>query len=478
MKHFPLMISTLHKSIGDIVTAAPENRDELIKISFGEFEQAMGSELAKAVEDGTEEELAKLDLGGDDEEPMFKGLGCVGRVAELMSRVAEQIKRITEGKSYSSDDDNDPASEQVAALLEHMLQIGELALRAAVNEHVDPVGDDEDAEDGMNYVEVPNAEDPSDAASMVVKTVLPMELAKFACDPASLTLAAVEHGAGLMLLAGVPEETLGKLFGIDSGFARAGFRSDVLSKDAGMQPGAQDLGGQDMSEPQGTDPNDLVAQVEILGRIAAASLMQVDHVMTLLGAQGGDDGAGMDQGGAGQGGVDDAGGAMGQGDGSTAADDPTAAAQAAPPDGTDPAASGDATAAPDTTAAPDPKKKPFGKDAPVGGLAKADPEVAALRGQIATMQQQMTKLSGDNPELIQLRRQVDQMSRQPAPAKGVVQVTGLSKAADAGGDGNDDLAKIASDYDRCRTDDDRRRVLLKAAIKFPGMDLSELQKTQ
>lgn len=458
MSTFEKMVGTLHKSVTDIVAAAPENRDELLATSFAEFEAAVAPELHKAVVEETGEALAKFvtENGGQAQEPLFKGLGSVGRIANLVSTVARMAKDIQDGTGY--DNEGDAASDEVASLLDHMVAVGELALRAAVNDHVEVADPDEAVDDDLSYVSVPNAEAPDDdSASMVLKTVLPMELAKFACDPAGIALAIMELGSGLLLDVGVPQETLSKLFEVDS--------ADVLAKDAGGVPQPQDGGDQAQA---GADPNDLGAQLEIMGRIVAAALMQVDHVMQIVeggssaGSMDGQD-PGMDDGSA-DAGADGA-------DAGTDADGADADAEgddaAAAPDASAPPAGGDDSKPADGDA-PEKKKNPFAKS---GDLLAND-----LRKQMDDMKAEMAKMaSAPNPQIAELQAQITRLSAQPQAPKGVVQATGLSKVADVRGS-EDPVQKLADEFDACRTDEQRNQLMLKAAFKYPGVDFSVLQK--
>ena len=152
------MVDTLAKSVAGI--AVSDDRDALLAQTFSEFKAALAPEMEKLATDYVEVGLAKRD------EPMFKGLGTVGRVADLVGMVSDRIDSIKSGGSeHDDEEDMDPASEDVSDFLDHMLAFGELALRSSVNEHVD-LTDPEDAEEevakGMNIIAVPNAEAPDD----------------------------------------------------------------------------------------------------------------------------------------------------------------------------------------------------------------------------------------------------------------------------------------------------------------------------
>ena len=83
--------------------------------------------------------------------------------------------------------------------------------------------------------------------------------------------------------------------------------------------------------------------------------------------------------------------------------------------------------------------------------------------------------SAPNSQIAELQAQIKRLSGQPQAPKGVVHATGLSKVADVRGS-EDPLQKLADEIDACRTDEQRNQVMLKAAFKFPGLDLSVLQK--
>lgn len=412
MNEFPQMVAMLHKSVAGIVEAAPENRDALIATSFAEFEAMVAPEMEKVVAAVVSEQMANADTGEHIDEPLYKGLGCVGKVANLIGMLASRVEDIIdgeEGDEGSDDEGSDGASDQVAALLEHMIEVGELALRAAVNEHMEMANDDDDVEDGMQYVKTENAEDPGNPHSMLVlKTALPMELAKYACDNAALTMAAVQLGSNLLLEAGVDEAQLSKAFDVRG--ATLAKAADDMGQDGGDPgPGAGDGGD--------TDPTDIVAQVEILGRIAAASLMQVDHVLQLLGASTDENDGSQDDG----------------------SQDPAQGAGSQQP--------------------------PMGKSA----------DLDALRDDLTT---QMEKIARQpQAELDELKKEVRRLAQQPAAGRAVLGGS-LTKSADTGGnDGTDGvLEKLASELDSARSDDERNRIMLKAAIKLPGVDLSALRK--
>lgn len=439
MTLFPQMLEMLHKSVADIVASAPENRDQLLATSFAEFEAAVTPELEKFASSAAEMALEKManeitdgvGRANSGEEPLFKGLGCVGRVANLVSRIATMVDEIIDPETDDTDpdDDGDPASEEVSALLEHLVEVAEIALRSSVNEHVGVADPDEEAEDGMQYIHVPNAEDPNnEGAALVLKTMLPQELAKFASDPASISMASIQLGSALLLDAGVSERALSKAFEV---FEHPLAKDASAGANAGSGPG--DPNASIETDPSAgdseEDPTDVTAQVEVLGRIAAAMLMQVDHVMQLLGS-----------------------------DGSDQTDDTAPAA--------DPAMSADAGSEMPAGANP---------NAPPAKMAKSDDaEMMKLRSELATVSERMEKMTVANPgEMAALREQVARLSAQPAAPKAPLGGA-LTKQAETAGTTGDVLEKLAAEYDAARSDDERTRVMLKGAIK--GVDMSSLRK--
>lgn len=458
MQVIPQMVSVLLKSVQDIVSANPSDRDELLTKSFQEFETALVPELATAVEAGVEELMTKR--APEAEEPMFKGLGTVGRVANLLSIVANKVQCIVDGKDYESDNSDDTPSDTVAGLLHHVVDVTDLALRAAVNEHVDPVGDDEEHDPDFHYVHIGNVEDPDDEAGMVVKTALPLELAKFATDPAGISMAAVEMGSGLLLEAGVSQDALVKMFDPAPG--------GELRKDAGVPGAPPDASQQGMApQPQGFD---LMGQLEIAGRIGAAMLMQIDHIMQNVdGTDAGPaDGAGpMDV------------TQQAQGDGA-GAPPPDASAQPGPADdGSKPQSSAPGGSSGADDAGEDgvpPKKKPVEKvagNAEVQRLTKRIEEMEKVAGQPSA------ELVETRQQLADMEKRLKEVSAQPLPPKGVLRTVSLEKGASIGAE-DPALAKMASEIDAARASNDAAKlnqVLLKAAIKLgPSVDLSALRK--
>ncbi len=304
------MVGTLSKSVADINSAGGDAA--LLTKTFTEFTDGL-SGLVDA-------DLAKR---APVEEPLYKGLGTVGRVANLLGCVAERVEAIRAGydNKWQMPSENGPSnkiepsdvpSADVADLLTNVVHMAELALRAAVNEHVTLADDDEvekGAPAGFELIQVPDGDDPNTYA--VLKTALPEPLAKYATDPNVLQDAIIENGLATMMAAGVPEEALSKLFdeggealakkfppkknpdGSDAGDGATG--GDGTGSDAAMQatpPGTDGTtagaGGagdatdgttdpnSDGTDPNGDDP------LSIALRIWAALGVQLNHISDLV----------------------------------------------------------------------------------------------------------------------------------------------------------------------------------------------------
>jgi hypothetical protein len=413
------MVGTLSTSVADLIRANPPNIDELLEKNFGEFKAVLTDQIGNNVAEQIE--LAKADMP-ILEEPLYKGLGCVGRVANLVSSIVSQVQALREGGDYyRRDDDKDPASEDVATMLDHLVDLATLTLRAAVNEHVG-VADDDDMEnppDGMHLILLPTAEDPdNEDDGVVVKTALPEDLAKFALDPGLIGQGIVQIGAGLMLDGGVPEQTLSKLFEIDSDPLRKNFppKKPAASGSSGsnapadpsIDPGAStgsaappDDSGDGMDDA-GSDDGSGDNPLTVLGRILAAAMIQLDHIQQIVDGPDADDGQDMD-------------------------------------DGSEQDSAGNPTMAMGNPS--------MGKSVQQGGLSKAasaaasPPAAPAQQPLVDDLQKQVNDLKGQLAKLL----------AQPAPPKGIANPVVLSKTLDTGGmppSEEAELQKLAAQIDR------------------------------
>jgi hypothetical protein len=379
------MVETLSKSVTGIYGAglAPDDLNFTLEKSFGEFHAALDGEITIM----TAAHLAKAapvlaDPGAD---LLFKGLGTVGRVAGLVSQIAGQVANIKVGKEWSGQTPDvnatpDLPSAEVSMFLDHCLAFAELAMRSAVNEHVDFDPDSDGDDDGSQMMVIKSA----DGTDQRVKTALVPELAKYATDDALLAATALDLSAAMMADMGIPEASLTKMFEFGDLAKAVPSATDpgaAPNTDAGADPAADpgaDQGGEDM-----------MAQMQVLGRLQAAAMIQLDGIMR----------------------------AFGGGDGSADpnADDPNA----------DLTTEGDGAAAPDP-AAPDPvvKKPPFGKFAPDGELTKAAPMNPAIADLLQTVKDLTTTVSAQGAQLAKVLKL-------PEPARAILGAEGfLSKTAD------------------------------------------------
>jgi hypothetical protein len=383
------MVDTLKASVSEIIDAGVPNRAELLEKSYDEFAVALNGELEKAVAAASEPLAGVSDVG---EEPLFKGLGVVGRVASLVSYIASQVKNIQDGVDYqgqTAKDDADKPSDEVTMYLGHALSFAELAMRAAVNEHVDIAepGDDDDDASFMVLKSFDGSED------FRVKTLLPAELAKFAIDPSHLDAANLNIASAILTEFGVEQDALSKLFepANENALRKAAPGATVT---ADPNADATPANGGDTTDAGDGSDQDPMGMLNLLGRLLAAAMIQLQSFMDAVG-----------------------GGDAGDDTGADPNADPNADAGAsATPPATPPAAAADATPPANDD---DKKKPPFGKAAPTGDLAKvADPELTRLQGQVTRLTEQMTKLAAH-----------------PEAAKAMLDISGegtLAKGAPAG----------------------------------------------
>ena len=404
------MVTTLSQSVTGIVAAGTPDQADLLNKGFGEFEGA----LAKFLDGEMERAVAAVPKA---EEPLFKGLGCVGRVANLTAYIAREVKNIQEGVDYqgqSSKDNTDPASEEVGDMLDNLVGMAELTLRASVNEHVD-LPEDGDFDDigkaaptlpaGTRLIKVASADAPDD--EILLKTALPDGLAKYATDPALISESLVEIGAAAMLLGGVPDRALQKFFAGDALAKAAG------EADGGGEGVTEDLGAGD-EEGGGEEDGSDMDPLEIVGRLAAAIMFQVDQLQQAVNGGAADDG--VEEGG-----------------------DEAVAGEVVP--GADEAEVEDVAGKDEE----DPEKKPpFGKS--------ADPAVASLRAELAkmtkTLDAALAKKAPEKPaqrsaemadlqkSMADMQARITKLGAAPAPSRAVVGPAAshaLSKAVDTGG---------------------------------------------
>ena len=399
------MVGTLAKSVTDIVAAGGDQRDALLTKSFDEFTAALGTsvaDLAKSAADGAVAERA---------EPLFKGLGTVGRVAQLASRISADMDLIKEGKDWKHQDDKeakDPASDEVCELLDHALTFIELALRHSVNEHVDIAGEHDAVDDhGMthdgHHVLVVKSADGSD--EMAVKTRLPAELAKFATHPSVLDDTRADLACAELLAQGVSENALAKVFDDAGGEPLNKAVQDPNAVPAGSSAGGADDAGPDMSN------QDPMEALNLVGRLLAAAMIQLDGVMRMVEGPDADTGA-----------------EDGQGDGDDTGDGTG--------DGTD----GGAPVQPGESNDETVKKNAgtlAGLNKRAGAPNAADPRIDQLTKAVGALTETVGKIAAATPQ----------------PAKGMLndlaRLTKAADGADAGGSagGEEGMKKLAQEID-------------------------------
>ncbi len=290
------MVATLQKSVEAIMNSDADNRGDLLAKTFSQFSAAAQGELEKQDNALADDLLGKLESEGALDVPLFKGMGAVGMIANLVSSITDKVHCIQEGLDYVGQKEpgerSDPASAEVSEMLDHLVAMAELTLRAAVNEHVDPLGEDEDPDnlgEGMHLVIIPHADYPDSAEhAIVAKSWLPDELRKFATDPEMLAEGALTTGAAMFELGGVSSESLSKFFGND-GLAKAvpGQNDPNAGAGGAMGGGSGDGTGDGSGDGTGDGGGALPDQsnedpLEVLGRILALALVQLDHIRQMV----------------------------------------------------------------------------------------------------------------------------------------------------------------------------------------------------
>jgi hypothetical protein len=250
-----VLTDALQASVADILAKGGADTESLLQKSFGEYREALGEYV-----NGAFEELQKLGPDGG-EEPLFKGLGTVGRAAGLLKHLAEKIDCMKSGHDWpgSNDEPHDPAPEEMHPMMDGLVRMAELLLHQAVNDHVEPATDDEieGGAPGMMLISVPDGSDDPDN-DVIVKTALPEGLAKFAMHPDILAGEAFSLGYGLLSLAGVPEQALEKAFD-------------------GMDPGMDPNNGDPASMQDDGSLDDVGDPFDVAGKLCAALMIQIDH---------------------------------------------------------------------------------------------------------------------------------------------------------------------------------------------------------
>ena len=431
------MVEALTKSFAEADKLDGQARTDLIEKNKAEFTEMMAKladDYAGQQVESQAEELAKAD-------GVYTGLGTVGAIANLAAMVANQVDAIQQGNvpTNGGAEMADAPTEEVMHLLDSAVSLLTLALRAAVNDHIDPLDDDDDpnadvAADGARLIMVKSAEAPDDDSKVfLAKTFLPDELGQFATDPVLIDQEVLGKGLELCVLAGVEEKALNKLFTPERELSKA---FPPAAAGGGAAGGGMDDAGGDGQD--GADQGDDSNPMSVAMRLCAALMIQLDAIQRAISGE------------------EDA---EGEGEG---ADQGDAAAE----EGGDeqPSGAGQPAGGQDS-AAPPKKKPPFAKAAGTADLSKAagqnhahsshnnvDQKVADLEGQLTSLQERLAKLAAD-----------------PMPVKGVVSTAlptaTLSKAADTGGSGislsDEDLAeKLAK-----MAPEEKAALMIKAAYR-------------
>jgi hypothetical protein len=215
-KAFLEAVDALRTSVSEIVTANPENRDELLKKSFDAFSE----HLAKKLDE-------ELPLGPGEADP-------VAVLADSLAGVERAIGMIESGACI--DLPAGAVSDEALTLAKAWCDMGEIVVRTAALDFAAPVEPGERVEGEMSLVKV-----ASNAAGgeILVKTVLPEPMAQLLADPADTADALALLGFDLLGLAGVQPREI-----VETGFNALGKSARVklakrLAKKAPFPPKAK-----------------------------------------------------------------------------------------------------------------------------------------------------------------------------------------------------------------------------------------------
>lgn len=353
------MVNTLKGSVDGILAAQPENAQELLAKSFKEFADilvgAVGEQVEALEKRATD---AATPLTGVAEGALFTGLGPVGEVANLLSLMDERIDAIRTGaiggKGLAK---AAPANDAVLGLLERSAHLADLALRAAVYEHLE-VTDDRNAANVM-------LKSADGAEQIMLRCSLPEALAKFATDPNAIDDAELEDAVNTLIGFGVSEAALVKALS-----------GGGLAKFDGMEEAA---------DTDGDGQASLQEQLVLVGRLIAAAMLQLNGAM-----EGGGMAPGAIDGEAEEGAEDmapgeEGGEAEGEGEGEEGGEGEEAGAE----EGGEGEEGGEAEGDEEN-----PKKR-FGKTAVNAGLAKAEKANAALQARLTELEGKLAKIAAE-----------------------------------------------------------------------------------
>jgi hypothetical protein len=405
------MVGALSTSMSSIALSSAENKGDLIKRDMDQFStvlrEAIQSELAKAADAGAIEHA--------EGQLLYKGIGTVGRIANMLSSIASNVENIKRGVDYKgqSEGDGDKPSEEVDEMLDHLVLMGELILRAAVNEDVAPLMDDEDPDhmgEGVHLIMIPHPDHADDEEHhLVVKTVLPTDLAKFATHPVALLDLAADVGEFVMAKGGVDVAELAKA--AETGDLAKAAQPDPSMGGAGGDPAS----GGDPAAGGGAMPDDpsMNDPLTVLGRLAACMMVVIDHLQEAV--------SGTDE-------PIDQGDEGGQ-DGSTSTSSP------------------DPVPTPGAGGVPQGNENQAAKSAPTGDLEKL------FEAQLAPL---MHKLEAESRDKLMLQKAVVEMSdqlakfaAQPAPGGPVrMDLPAMTKSVDTGGTRPPDVSNMTEEQAR------------------------------
>lgn len=278
-KSYPDLIGALRTSVLETVAAtAPDEVEAALAKSFGEFEDALHQQLSEDM----------LPAPGDTDPLSFFGM----HLEALEKGVA-----LIEGGECMPLAGMQPGDTSIN-LMKAVLDLGDLALRAAASDFAAPIMAGEDTGDGESLVKVATSD-----GEALVKTVLPLEMKDLLISPIDLGAEIASFGAQLLAFAGVSPEQLAKAAPPFKRKPRGG-EDEEAEGDEGADEGEEgdgegdegaeyaegDEGADEGEFPEGMEGGEGAADegtpLENIAKLATGILIELDSLSEMAGAAG------------------------------------------------------------------------------------------------------------------------------------------------------------------------------------------------
>lgn len=455
------LVEQLKKSATEIMMSGVDDREALLTKSFGEFTDALTSQIAPVLP--------------EEEEPLEKGLNHIASFASTLRMVANDVQRMKgkPGNYYPSDSyEREELPEEIAAMMDNVVHMGVLTLQQMVNDTVILPADDDavgKAEAAGTLAKIAM----TDGTDLDVITPLPEKYHDLLVDPLTLaakwgdaargvrkntitllkSLAQVEDGIPDDFIEAYPEffeqpvrKAFGKPFGrkkddeADDGTTTEGDGEGADTTGEDDEEGQDDgTGTADDTDGAMTGDDTPTNHLELLTRLLSVSLVIAGAMAQAAGIN-----TGADQG------DTDPMDATGVGAGNMAGGIGGSAPLRRSGDG-------------DLTLA----KIYAGEVVVPDDLADALEELDRLKaeaGEVAELRKQASEVESTKRDLAKLQETIERLGKMAAPAKGAVSTVAVGKAGDVSGAG-------------AKSNDDRARELVELSKRDPHRAAAELIKS-